>query len=161
MPRSRSDSFPCQAFQNISLHCTTSSFLNGHTPLLFSFFESHCCPWIKICFPGSVDKRSILPLPFIVTDESFTYEVKRVKPILWFPAWSTPWQPFHLQRGLLYQVRRQGPCSIKALPHQASKTMPTLSAPQASVAVSTLLSPHFLSTSPENQRPRLCRGVNP
>lgn len=66
-------------------------------------------------------------------------EVKGVQWILCFPAWGSRGWPFHLQRALLHQVRRQGPCSIKALLPQPSRAIPGPWALPAPLAVSTLL----------------------
>lgn len=117
----------------IALHCIR--FLNRHASLP-SLFKSHCCPLIIMCSPSSVDKKSILPLPFIATDESFTFGGEKGPMDIVFPGLREPWVAFHLQRALLHQVRRQRLRSIKALLPQPCRTIPD---PWAPLAVSDLL----------------------
>lgn len=80
----------------IALHCIR--FLNRHTPLP-SLFKSHCCPLIKMCSPSSVDKKSIFPLPFIATDESFTFGGEKGPMDIVFPGLREPWVAFSFAKG--------------------------------------------------------------
>lgn len=137
----------------IAVHCTR--FLNRHAPLP-SLLESHCCPLINTCSPSSVDKKSILPLPFIATDESLTFGGEKGPMDIVFPGLREPWVAFHLQRALLRQVRRQGPCSIKALPPQPGRTIPDSLSPSGCQRPSAL---HLPATSAESQRLHTCRAA--
>lgn len=137
----------------IAVHCTR--FLNRHAPLP-SLLESHCCPLINMCSPSCVDKKSILPLPFIATDESLTFGGEKGPMDIVFPGLREPWVAFHLQRALLRQVRRQGPCSIKALPPQPGRTNPWLPEPLWLSAPFCLASPCYLCREPEAAHLQSC-----
>lgn len=128
IPRNRSNPCPYQAFQNISLHCTASGFLNRPTPLL-SVFNSHCCPLIKMHSPRSVDKKSILLLPFIVTDESFAFGGEKGQMYIVIPRLKQLRVAFSFAKGTSAPGQKEGPCSIKALLPQIGKTIPNLSTP--------------------------------
>lgn len=136
IPRNRSNPCPYQAFQNISLHCTASGFLNRHTPLL-SVFNSHCCPLIKMrqVYWQEIHLTAAIYCHWWVLriwrwKGSNVYCDSRLKQLR---------VAFSFAKGTSAPGQKEGPCSIKALLPQTGKTIPNLSTPWASLAVSTLL----------------------
>lgn len=52
-----------------------------------------------MCSPSSVDKKSIFPLPFIATDESFTFGGEKGPMDIVFPGLREPWVAFSFAKG--------------------------------------------------------------
>lgn len=135
----------------IALHCIR--FLNRHTPLP-SLLKSHCRAVIKRS-PSSVDKKSILPLPFIATDESIAFGGEKGPMDTVFPSLREPWVAFSFAKGTSAPGQKARSVLHKGSAAPARQNNPWPLSPSGCQRPSALhLSPCY---STESQRLHICR----